>query len=109
MSTHQNLAAGRWKTMSFVTQMANVGSEISRAFNWKNKGNHDYSLKAYHRALELLDLTIASAPSLSSVRELLRTREVLNDYFYGSNEFQSSETNLRKYFDHFAYASRRNS
>jgi hypothetical protein len=28
---HKELAAGRWKELSFIEQMANIGSEIERA------------------------------------------------------------------------------
>jgi hypothetical protein len=31
------------------------------------------------------------------------------DFFYGTNEFKSTEESLRKYFSHFTYAARRNS
>jgi hypothetical protein len=40
---HRGLAEGRWAEFSFVEQMANVGSEVERAFE---------------RSLELLDLTL---------------------------------------------------
>ena len=51
---HKELAAGRWSTFSLVEQMANVGSDVGRAINWKAKGNLPYSQKAFERALELL-------------------------------------------------------
>jgi len=56
---HPDLAAGRWRELSFVEQMANVGSEIERTIGWTAKGRSDYSARAFERALELLDLTIA--------------------------------------------------
>ena len=56
---HKDLAAGHWQELSFFEQMANVGSEVERTISWKNKGNLEYSQKAFERALELLDLTIA--------------------------------------------------
>lgn len=34
---HKDLAQGRWATMSLHEQMANIGSEVSRAFNWQKK------------------------------------------------------------------------
>ena len=36
---HQQLAAGRWRELSFFEQMANIGSETERSIKWKNKGN----------------------------------------------------------------------
>lgn len=104
---HNDLAQGRWAEMPFVEQMANVGSEVSRALNWRRKGNADFSKKATGRALELLDMTIGSVQKTSRLKELLRLREALADFFYGTNEFSSSEASWRRYFDHFGYAARR--
>ena len=104
---HKDLAAGRWKEMSISMQMANIGSEVSRALNWRKKGNTEYSLKAAARSLELLDLSLDAADSFSRLKEIARVREALVDYFYGSNVYSSSETLWRKYFDHFNYAARR--
>jgi len=35
-------------------------------------------------------------------RELLRMRELICDYFYGSNEYDSTPESLNRYFDPFA-------
>lgn len=105
---HKELSEDRWAQMPFCEQMANVGSEVSRALNWKNKGKDDLSKKAFIRALELLDFTIAKMKKFSRLKELFRTREALVDFFYGSNEFSSTEVLLRKYFDHFHYLARKN-
>jgi hypothetical protein len=104
---HKELASGRWKELSLSEQMANIGSEVSRALNWRNKGNSEYCRKAASRALELVDLSLESAESFSKLKELARVREALVDYFYGSNEFSSSETLWRRYFDHFNYLARK--
>jgi len=42
-----------------MAQMANLGSEVFRTINWRKKGSEDDSQRAFFRALELLDLTIA--------------------------------------------------
>lgn len=104
---HKSLAAGRWHELSFCEQMANVGSEVSRALNWRSKGRDDYAQKAVVRALELLDLTIKPGDPFPRLKELLRVRECLVDFFYGANEYSSSEILWRKYFDSFARAARR--
>ena len=105
---HQGLAAGRWQELSFVEQMANIGSEVERALNWKRKNNDAYFQKASDRALELIDLTLGSTRKPSCLREVARVREALADYFFGTNQFQSTEASWRKYFFDFTYASRRN-
>lgn len=104
---HKELAAGRWKEIPFAAQMANIGSEISRALNWQAKNDAELSRKAVLRGIELLDLSLEGAQSFSRLRELARVREALVDYFFGSNEFASTEVQWRKYFDYFAYAVRK--
>jgi hypothetical protein len=103
----KELASGRWAEMPLAEQMANVGSEVSRALNWQKKGNNDLSQRAFNRALELLDMTIAPIKKYSRLRELFRVREALVDFFYGANNFSSSELLWRKYFDHFTYLARK--
>ncbi|MBF0216093.1 MAG: hypothetical protein HQL30_03750 [Candidatus Omnitrophica bacterium] len=104
---HKDLALGRWAELSISVQMANIGSEISRALNWEKKGNKELSQKAVTRALELLDLSLESSRYFPRIREIARVREAVVDYFFGSNEFSSTESLWRKYFDHFAYAARK--
>jgi len=104
---HKELADGKWAELSLFEQLSNIGSEVSRAFNWKNKGKEKLHLNAVVRALELLDLSLDSAKSFPRIRELARLRECLVDYFFGSNQFASSETLFRSYFDHFTFVLRK--
>ena len=103
---HKDLAAGRWKELPFIEQMANIGSEVERALNWRTKNNLDYSQRAFERALELVDLTLSGVTTAARLKELARMREVLVDFFAGLNQFQSTEASWRRYFLPFAYAAR---
>lgn len=105
---HQELAAGKWKNLSFFNQMAHIGSEVERAITWQNKKNNSFSQKAAGRALELLTLTIADAQNKKRLKELTRLYEVLVDYFFGQNQYSSSDQLWQKYFYAFNYASRIN-
>jgi len=102
---HQELALGRWQKLSFFEQMANVGSEVSRAINWRAKSAADSQL-AFERALELLDLTIDDAKNKKRLRELLRVREVMADYFQFDNIYGSTDKSWQNYFYAFNYAAR---
>ncbi len=106
MIQHAELASGKWATFSFKVQMANIASEVERALNWKNKGNADYSKRAFERALELIDLSLDAAKDFPRLKELARVREALVDYFWGINEFSSSEKLWKNYFSSFTYAAR---
>jgi hypothetical protein len=101
---HPELAAGRWFRLSLVEQVANVGSEIERAIRWRGKGNAEVGRRAFERALELLDLTIADEKNRARLKELTRLREALADYFWFDNRYGSSDESWRKYFHAFAHA-----
>ena len=103
---HKELAAGRWFELSFDEQMANIGSEVIRAINWKKKGNEAYKNAAFERALELFDLTISDRRYLKRLRELTRLREAFVDYMGFDNQYGSSEAQWSSYFDSFNYAAR---
>jgi hypothetical protein len=103
---HKNLTLERWKAFSFPEQMANIGSEIHRALNWRPK-NQEYGRLALERALELLDLTLEAASGRGArLRELTRVREALVDYFFFDNEYRSSDGLWRRYFDAFHHAAK---
>jgi hypothetical protein len=106
---HRELAAGRWWTLSLAEQLGNVGSEIGRASRWLSR-NPETARLAFYRALELIDLTLADPRVRASrprLREIARAREVVVDFFAGSNEYGSTADSLQKYFDQFAAAARR--
>jgi len=103
---HKQLALGRWKELTFIEQMANIGSEVERTIRWKSKGNQDYSRQAFERVLELLDLSIDSTRNTPRLRELARLREVLSDYFVFSNSYHSTDLLWQKYFLPFTWAAR---
>ena len=106
---HRDLASGRWWQLSLAEQMGHVGSEISRAVRWTSR-NPDMARAALHRALELLDLTLADPrhrQSLARLREIARAREVVADFFAGPNQYGSTASSLQKYFDAYAMAARK--
>jgi len=105
---HKELSAGRWQKLSFIEQMANIGSEVERAISWREK-NKDFAKKAFIRQLELLDLTIADQKNRHHLKELTRLREVLTDYFAFNNQYHSSDKLWQKYFYPFNFAARKGS
>ncbi len=89
---HKDLTPEHWFKFSLFEQLANVDCDIERTIQWKKNGNLDYSKKSFERALELLDLTIADPKNRGgSLRELLRTREALIDYFLYDNEYGTND------------------
>ncbi|MBI2616653.1 hypothetical protein HYW55_00800 [Candidatus Gottesmanbacteria bacterium] len=100
---HKKLASGDWKQLSFLEQMAHIGSEVIRAVNWKER-NKAIADKALERALELIDLTRNTDRTVSQLRELCRVRELLIDFYFGFGNYISSKEEWEKYFYQVTYA-----
>ena len=90
--------------MSLAEQMVNIGSEVSRANRWRKKGNEEQCHRAADRALELMSLTIDAHVKRPGLGELCRLYEVMADYYYSDNEYQTDPDQLQRYFDQFFYS-----
>lgn len=104
---HKELAQGRWFLFNLMEQLGNIGSEVSRAINWKNKGNQKMMTNAFYRALELIYLTVEDEKNRGRLHEILMMREALCDFFIGENKFKSTDQSWQKYFLQFGYAARK--
>jgi len=101
---HKTLAENKWNKMSFLEQMANIGSEVERTILWNTKKNDDYSKKAFYRSLELFDLSLGAPLKLSKRREVARARELWVDFVMYGNSYKSTSDQWRKYFYQLLYA-----
>jgi hypothetical protein len=101
---NENLTKERWFDLSFLDQMANLGSEVGRTIKWKDK-DPERSRYAFESALELLDLTIEDKKNKKKPKlmELCRLREVLADYFCFDNIYGSNDEKWNNYFYTFNY------
>lgn len=104
---HKNLAEKGWRELSLCEQMANIGSEISRARNWQERDPQIFE-NGVNRALDLFELTLTDPRWRGRLREIARAREVFLDCVYGSKEYKSSLSDLDRYFLSFAYCARLN-
>jgi len=102
---HPELAAGRWGELTLAAQLANVGSEVGRMLGWRQR-NERLMNKAFERALELLDLTLADPRWRGRLREIARAREMLCDAATGGHEYDTTLEWLDRYFLDFAVAER---
>jgi|GEM_PF-4103523 len=58
------------------------GSEVERGVNWRAKNNEAYAIKAFERALELMDLTLASTLKFSRLKEIACAREEVANFLW---------------------------
>src|ERR687892_2077914 len=103
MAPHPGLAARRWNTLSLAEQLANVGSEVERAFRAQQSGRVERRDRALDRALELFDLTAADDRWRGHRRrEILRAREEFCRLFFEDHPPSGAARTLRDYFLRFA-------
>lgn len=105
MNIFHRSAVESWNNFTLCEQMANIGSEVGRAISWRKK-NYKLSKNAFYRALELLDFTIADPKNKNSLKEIVRVRELLADFFIGENIYNSTYQSWEKYFYYFNFAAR---
>ena len=103
---HAGLANGGWEVLPLVSQMANIGSEVGRAFSWRGKNREERANDAACRALELFDFSLSDAKNRERLREIARAREVFVDSFFGDNEYGSTPELWQSYFLAFSTAAR---
>jgi hypothetical protein len=110
MTTHADLAAGRWAALSLAEQLANVGSEVDRAIAAWAAQRSDRFDRALARALELFDLTARDDRwGGHRRREILRAREEFCRLFFDDDVPSSAVRTLREYFLQFALLARQRS
>ena len=100
----------RWKSLSFIEQMANIGSEVGRTAKWVKKAKPSMAEGAFIRALELIDLTLKYGRLDSPFRgTMLKELCKIREYFCSAYEISDTESLiwLDKYFSDFALAQRR--
>ncbi len=101
---HKKQPQSSWQSKPYLEQMANIGSEVYRAVNWRNKNNKEYADIAFIRSLKLFDLSKGSKLTPSQYRELTRMREIWVDYFKYENQYNSTDEDIYKYFMYLTIA-----
>jgi hypothetical protein len=90
-----------WFEMAVSMQISNIGSEVSRVINWKNKGNEKRKIGFCEKAIEFLQLSIEDPKNKHRIGELSFCIEELKDYFLGENIYKTTDEMLHKYYDAF--------
>jgi hypothetical protein len=102
---HPGLAEGRWHTLSLAEQLGNIGSEVGRLRRAAGR-DEPQATRAFERALELLDLTLADPRWRGRLREIARARELLCDAALGGDSYGATLDDLDRYFLAFAVLAR---
>ena len=103
LAHHNDLSLEQWQRLSFEYQLGNIGSEITRARAWEEKGDHEQRNRALERALELIDLTL----QCTQAGELKILRAVAHDKLAMKNTYDCPLDALENYFLPFALLARK--
>lgn len=90
-----------WFAMPISEQLANIGSEVNRAINWKNRGNKQRQISFCNKAIEFLELIKTDPKNKHRAGELDCCIEELTDYFLGENLYHTTDEMLMKYYNAF--------
>lgn len=78
---HKNLTSEKWQGFSRQNQILNIAAEFSRAKNAFADKDSRQALDCLDRAFELLDLTIIDPRWKKGLKELLRFRGILAQFY----------------------------
>lgn len=81
LKLHKNLNPDRWQRFSIKQRELMIANELNRAKNWIEKNDIEEVKNCYERALELLDLTIATVKNRSRLKEYFRLREMMGKFY----------------------------
>ncbi len=87
--------------MPIGVQISNVGSEVHRAINWKNRGDAQKRNSFCMKAIEFLELMKKDPKNCYRKGELDCCIDELKDYLMGENIYNTTEEELIKYYDAF--------
>lgn len=94
---HKNLALGKWQKMPFYQKIGNIASEVKRASNCYGNGDKKNMQLSLERAMELIDLSVLGKIKLENLKELLRLREVLADYYNDKHGYKNDWEQINRY------------
>lgn len=93
----------RWFAMPVHEQISNIGSEVSRAIRFKNRGDAQKARNFCDKAIEFWEMSKRDPKNKHRLTEFNCAIEELSDYFKGDNIYNTSDEILKKYYDAFLY------
>jgi hypothetical protein len=96
----------KWEKMPLVEQMGNIGSEVCRMLRFREARDKEREKMSAELVLELIDLTINDPCQRFRLKEILRLREIIADFFAEARIFNISPESLNDYFLPFATKAR---
>jgi hypothetical protein len=101
------ISAERWQRFSLAEQLGNIGSELSRAARFKQQKELERFTASLDRAHDLVIFTVADPRWRNRLRELLRFREAVSDWYLNGITYGISLAKLVEYCLPFALLARK--
>lgn len=94
----------RWQKLTLAEQMGHIGSEITRARVWQERGNIESCNNAIERASNLIEMTLNNTTNNIRLNEITRLREVALDNLSDNlfHQYGVSLQYLENYCNQFA-------
>lgn len=86
----------KWQKLSKEEKFLNIAAELSRVKFWLKEKNKEQVLNCLNRVFGLLDLTINLSRRQKYLKELLRFREVLADFYINKDKNMDEFTKIFK-------------
>ena len=86
----------KWQRLSKEEQILNIAAELSRAKFWLKEKNREQVLNCLNRAFELIDLTINASRHQKDLKELLRFRDILAQFYIDKDKNLNEFTKIFK-------------
>ncbi|MFA6215170.1 MAG: hypothetical protein WC768_01210 [Patescibacteria group bacterium] len=97
----------KWQKLNIFEQLGNIGSEVSRARYFEDKGEIKKRNSSLERSFDLLDLTLADRKNVGHSGEIGRLKEVLADIYSAAGNYSVALPDLEKMFFEYATVARK--
>ena len=90
----------KWYSMPVNVQIANIGSEVERALRWKDR-DPKKAENFCRKAISFWEIVKSDPKNRFREEEFQTAMDELEDFFLGENLYQTTEQDLRRYYDAF--------
>lgn len=90
----------RWNKMSISEQMLNIGGEIQRAVDRKEKNEDSLAKQYLSKALEWIELTKKDPKNAGRIAEINIVEDEVKDYFE-KNKYHNNKSSIMSYWNSF--------
>ena len=90
----------RWNKMSISEQILNIGGEIQRAVDRKEKNEDSLAKQYLSKALEWIELTKKDPKNAVRIAEINIVEDEVKDYFE-KNKYHNNKSSIMSYWNSF--------